>query len=349
MTDNLQYSPNGPILIVGGYGTVGSELARLCAPSWPLLLTGRNPAKGETLAAELGATVRRWDLSDQEPFSASPRAVISTVNDPEDRVLRAAVRGGIPYVDVTRWTSRMMRAATVATVLQPTAPVLLSSGWMGGIVNLVAASLSHELGGAQNVEVAIRYDVNDRAGKDSVDFIDRLGHDYEVRRDGKPEMVSPLSDAQWVDIGGHRTKVALLDTPEQLTLPLTLGVKSATTRIGFSSNTSTTTLLAAKALGFFRWGRGERWTGLRRSLLYSPGQGGSAVIRIDARGHEESRSLTITDPAGQAHLTALGGYLGLQQVLAADATAGVMFPESRHDIAGALAELQSHDVSIQAA
>lgn len=349
MTDHLQHSPTGPILIVGGYGTVGSELARLCAPSWPLLLAGRNPSKGQTLASELGATVRRWDLNDPEPFSATARAIVSTVNDPEDRVLRAAVSAGIPYVDLTRWTSRMLRAATLANLLQPTAPVLLSSGWMGGIVNIVAASLSQEMGGAQSVEIAIRYDVNDRAGVDSVDFIDRLGQDYEVRRDGTLATVSPLSDAKWVDIGGHRTKVARLDTPEQLTLPLTLGVESVATRIGFSSNASTSALLAAKALGFFRWGRGERWTGLRRSLLYSPGQGGSAIIRIDAHGAEGTRSAVITDPAGQAHLTALGGYLGLQQVLATESAVGVIFPESQPDVAAALAEMQSNKVMVAAA
>lgn len=347
MKDNLQYSATGPILIVGGYGTVGSALARLCAPTWPLLLTGRNPSKGQELASELGATVDRWDLNDPEPFSAAPRAIVSTVNDPEDRVLRAAVVAGIPYVDVTRWTSRMMRAATLTTQLQPSAPVLLSSGWMGGVVNIVAASLSHEVGGAENIDVAIRYDVNDRAGVDSVDFMDRLGQDYEVRRGGTLATVSPLSDATWVDIGGHRTKVARLDTPEQVTLPITLGAGSVTTRIGFSSNTSTRALLAAKTVGVFRWGRGDRWTGLRRSLLYSPGQGGSAIIRIDARGSAGSRSVVITDPAGQAHLTALGGYLGLQQVLDSEAAAGVSFPESRPDIASALAELESRNVVME--
>ena len=58
--------------------------------------------------------------------------------------------------------------------------------------------------------------------------------------------------------------------------------------------------------------------------------------------------MTITDPAGQAHLTALGGYLGLQRVLGREAGAGVMFPESTPDVAAALAQLQSHNVSLQA-
>lgn len=120
----------------------------------------------------------------------------------------------MPYVDITRWTSRLTRAVTVAALAEPTAPVLLSSSWMGGVTSIVAAALVAERGGdATSVDIAIRYDVKDSAGIDSVDFIDRLGYDYEVRRSGVPVTVAPLSDTRWVDIGGSRTKVARLDTP----------------------------------------------------------------------------------------------------------------------------------------
>lgn len=316
---------------MGGYGTVGGDLTRLAAPSWPLLLTGRTPERGRALADEVGASVQRWDLSDPEPFTAKVRAVISTVNDPDDRVLLAALRGGVPYVDITRWTARLQRATAVAAVTPPTAPVLLSSSWMGGVTGLVTAALAYELGGAAAVEIAIRYDLKDRAGTDSVEFMDRLGLDYEVTEGGRRQMIMPLSGAGTVTIGGHRTKVARIDTPEQFTLPLVLGVDTAITRIGFSANSSTSTLLALRRTGFFRWGRGDRFESTRRSMLYSPGEGGSALLRIDVRGRDgERRTATVTDPAGQAHLTALGGLLGLRRVLGedgAEAPRGVVFPE----------------------
>ncbi|MFE0377704.1 saccharopine dehydrogenase [Streptomyces inhibens] len=331
MDDDIQLDLTGPVLVVGGYGTVGGELTRLAAPLWPLLLTGRTPERGRALADEVGASLQRWDLSDPEPFTAKVRAVIGAVNDPDDRVLLAAIRGGVPYVDITRWTARLQRATAVAAVTPPTAPVLLSSSWMGGVTGLVAAALARELGGAAAVEVAIRYDLKDRAGTDSVEFMDRLGLDYEVTEGGQRRMIMPLSGAGTVSIGGHRTKVARIDTPEQFTLPLVLGVDTAITRIGFSANSSTSTLLALKRTGFFRWGRGDRFESMRRSMLYSPGEGGSALLRIDVRGRSgERRTATVTDPAGQAHLTALGGLLGLRRVLGedgAEAPRGVVFPE----------------------
>ncbi|WP_458107572.1 saccharopine dehydrogenase [Arthrobacter sp. R3-55] len=345
MNDRLEFDPTGPVLIVGGYGTVGTALTQLIGSQWPVLLTGRNPGKGSHLASG-NVSVYRWDLGQPEPFAAKVRAVISTVNDPDDRVLRAAVGAGIPYVDLTRWTSRVTRAIAQAALLRPAAPVLLSSGWMGGVTNIVAAALADEVRGADSIDVAIRYDINDRAGVDSVDFMDRLGLDFEVRKGGKAAVVRPLTDTRWVDIAGHRTKVARFDTPEQFTLPLTLGAGSVATRIGFSSRTSTTALLTAGAAGLFRWGSGERWAPLRRSLLYSPGSGGTAHIRIDVTGPGGTRTAVISDPQGQAHLTAVGGFLGLHNVMSSHATPGVSFPESAPDHGSALAKLESHGVTI---
>ncbi|MBG0831831.1 saccharopine dehydrogenase [Planomonospora sp. ID67723] len=347
--DDLQFDPAGPVLLVGGYGTVGAELARLAAPSWPLLLTGRTTERGEALAREVGATVRRWDLSDPAPFSARIRAVVGVVNDPDDRVLRAAVRAGVPYADVTRWTARLQRAATVAATLRPDAPVLLSSSWMGGVSPLMASALATRTGGADTVEIAVRWDLKDRAGADSVEFMDRLGLEYEIVEAGRRRLITPLTDTRTVTIGSSRTRVARIDTPEQFTLPIALGVSTAATRIGFSSPAMTSALLAVKRSGFFRWGRGERWTSLRRSLLHSAGEGGIAQLRIDVTGPAGTRAATVTDPFGQAHLTAVGALMALRRILGADGAVpprGLVFPEMTPRPQDVPAFLESVGVSV---
>jgi saccharopine dehydrogenase-like NADP-dependent oxidoreductase len=333
--DQLEYDPEGPVLLVGGYGTVGTELARAAAGHWPLLLTGRSPGKARELCRELSATAGRWDLSGAEAFTARARAVVSLVNDPDDRVLAAALGGGVPYVDVTRWTARVQRAAALTALAArdtaPAAPVLLSSGWMGGVVPLVAAALADRMGGAHSVDTVIRYDLADRAGADSVEFMDRLGVDFETWQDGRSLSVSPLTGSRTVTIGSRRTKVARIDTPEQFTLPLILGARTVSTRIGFSSTAATSALIGLGRAGFFRRARGERWRPVRRKLLYTPGEGGTAALRVEVRGPRGSLAATVTDPRGQAHLTAVGTLLGLRRVLGADgapARPGLAFPEA---------------------
>ncbi|MFJ8042696.1 saccharopine dehydrogenase [Kitasatospora sp. NPDC096147] len=346
--DQLSHDPSGPVLLLGGYGTVGAELARAAAPFWPLMLAGRTPSRAAELCRETGAVARRWDLADPEPFAAGVRAVVALVNDPADRALEAALRGGVPYVDVTRWTARLQRAVARVSLENgagAAAPVLLSSGWMGGVVPLVAAALAERLGGLESLDTAIRYDLADRAGADSVEFMDRLGLAYEVTEGGLSRAVTPLTAARTVDVGGERTRVARIDTPEQFSLPLTLGASSVTTRIGFSSVGATRALIGLGRVGFFRWASGERWQPARRKLLYAPGEGGTARLRLDASGPRGRASWTVTDPAGQAHLTAVGALLGLRRVLGEDgapAPAGLVFPEQHPragEVVGALADL----------
>ncbi|MGW5875085.1 SDR family NAD(P)-dependent oxidoreductase [Nocardiopsis terrae] len=350
MTDELTLDPTGPVLITGGYGTVGAQLARMtAAEGMPVLLTGRTPERGRALAEELGGEARAWDLSSPTPFRAAVRAVVGAVNDPDDRVLHAAMAAGIPQVDVTRWTARLQRAVTLAAVARATAPVLLSSAWMGGVTSLVAAALAQELGGAERVETAVRWDMSDRAGADSVDFMDRLGIDFETVEDGRRRLTAPLSGARTARIGDDSVRVARIDTPEQYTFPLTLGATTAATRLGFSSPAATRMLLALRGVGFFRWADGERWAPARRSLLYSPGDGGTARLRIDVAHGDDARTATVTDPAGQSHLTAVGGYLGLLRVLGADgapAPEGVAFPEQHPDPSAALRTLADHGVRV---
>lgn len=44
------------------------------------------------------------------------RAAISAVNDPDDRVPRAASRGGVPYAVITWWTARLQRATALVRI-----------------------------------------------------------------------------------------------------------------------------------------------------------------------------------------------------------------------------------------
>lgn len=228
-------------------------------------------------------------------------------------------------------------------------PVLFSSAWMGGVSSLVAAAPAADLGGAERVEIAVRWDTAERAGADSVEFTDRLGVDFEVVENATRRLASPLTDARTVGIGGTPVRVARIDTPEQFTLPLTLGTSTAATRIGFSSAATTRALLALRSTGFFRWAAGERWTPLRRTLLHSPGEGGRAQVRVDVSHRGRTRSATVTDPRGQHHLTAVGAVLGLHRVLGADgfpAPRGLVFPEQHPAPARAIEPLAALGVEL---
>ncbi|MDY7224885.1 saccharopine dehydrogenase family protein [Hyalangium rubrum] len=341
------------MVLVGGYGVVGSEVARLLRArhsALSLALAGRTPGRGEALAREVEAELLTVDLSSSAPLDFSARAVVALVNDPTDRLLRACVRAGIPYVDITRWTARMQQALALMAVEPPRAPVVLASGWMGGVVPLVGAALARELGGATSVETSILYDLADRAGEDSIEFMDRMGLPFEIVEEGRRRLVEPLTGARRPELAGRPRRVLRLDTPEQLTLPLVLGARTVSTRIGLTDESATIALQVLQGLGLFHLFRGERFQNLRRALLRGSGKGGKAVIRVEVSHGSESRDATLVDERGQAHLTAVGATLALERALGLDGApppVGVAFPEQVPAPERVLAALRSCGVEFE--
>lgn len=341
MTDRSAAAPT--VLLAGGYGLVGSEVARLLRqrhPEMTLLLGGRTPASGDAFAAELGnALTVRVDAEAPDPLRAAlsgnlpaPDLVVTVVNDPFNRVLLAAVREGMALVDITRWTARVHRALVDLTDEHLRAPVVLASGWMGGLAAIVAAAASERVGGAERLFLDILYGMSDRSGPDSIAYMDRLAIPFEAMRAGREVLVHPLGDPrEAVFAGGLRATTWRLDTPEQSTLPASLGAGTVETRIAFDSAAATLALVALKQTGILRVLSAPRFTRLRRALLHASGPGATALFSVQAETARTSRRIHVRDLRGQAHLTAVGALLAIERALGLDGAPApaprVHFPE----------------------
>lgn len=347
---------SAPILIAGGYGLVGGQVAELLRerhPRLPLALGGRRPDAAAALARRLGASVVGLDVTSADPLLGlePPRAVIAAVNDPHDRLLLATVRAGIPYVDITRWTSLLRRAALRSSLAGPRAPVLLCSAWMAGVAPIVARACARGLEPVERIDVSILYELKDRAGADSVEYMDRMAEPFETTIRGALRTVKPLSDGRRVQFpGGARARVYRLDTPEQATLPLTTGASTVATRIGFDSGASTLALVTMRRSGLLRLLSHPRLTTIRRSLLHTSGNGGAARIVVEVVGESRARRAEILEARGQAHLTAVGATIAVERAVDLDGAGaeppGLRLPEQHPDLDRALDTMRAHGVEI---
>lgn len=336
------------VLIAGGYGTVGGQVAQLLAerhPGFELLLGGRNPSGGERLAATLPhARALHLDLKADDPLEGigvSPDVVLMAVNDPADRLLVSALRRGVPLVDITRWTERMRDALLLAAAEAPRAPLVLASSWMAAVPATLAREAASAFGALSRIDVDVLYALKDRSGPDSVDYLDRLAIPFDVRCDGHWQRVRPFSGRQRVRFGAAgRYTTGLFDSPDRLTLPALTGAASVAVRIGFDDALANGLLSGMIRSGLWRAISGSAFRGLRRRLLYNPGTGDHHRVSLrltgrDAAGELCERALMIDDPAGQTHLTAVGALVQVERVLGlqghAAAPAGVQFAEALTD------------------
>lgn len=172
-------SANNAVLIAGGYGTVGQQIARIIRqrrPDLPLIIGGRNPAQAEPLARELAHTTAvALDVGRASPLNGiRPRAVLAVVNDPSDYLLMDAVREGIPYADIARWTERLKMASARVAADALRAPVMLASSWMAGVAATVAVAISRQLRAVDRIDISVLYSLKDKAGPNSAEYMDRL-------------------------------------------------------------------------------------------------------------------------------------------------------------------------------
>lgn len=345
------------LLIVGAYGVVGEQIAQLMArehPSVELWLAGRSREKAAALASNIpGSTPCRVDIDDTDPLrslDAVPDLILAVANDANNNLLRAALDRNIAYIDITRWTERMVHAGDYVRARKPSQPFLLASGWMAGVVATISAHFATMFDRVEQLEFDVLFALKDKAGPNSFEYADRLRVPFTVSIGGKSVKKMPFSDPKQVVFSGGRTfRAVRFDTPDQVTLPGDLGIPTVASRVTYDD---------AKVMGFMRFMVGSGiWSvlslplfdSLRRSLLFNPGPGAPHEVQITAAGKradgsEARETGTLVDPLGQTHMTAIGAVLQIERVLGLSGLAvpisGLSYPEKLADPARAVERLK---------
>lgn len=324
----MEFLMSAQVLLVGGSGVVGQQLATLLAQRHPdvhLLIGGRSRARAQSLADALpNASSITLDTAADDPLAqltTYPQLVVALVNDTDDHLLSACLRRSIPYLDITRWTERLQRTLARLPML-PAAPVpiVFASSWMASVAATLARGQAEDIVDSA-INIDILYAMNDKAGPDSTEYMDRLAVPFHVIHQGRPVVKKAFTDSLAVAFtGAGRVRTYRFDAPDQMTLPMLSGVTSVSTRLAFDSAMATGMLMLIVRSGLWWAISGPRFTKLRRSLLYNPGSGGSHQIRISVSGQDRDgvqvqSSLEIDDPQGQTHLTAVGAFVQVQRIL----------------------------------
>lgn len=352
----------GPVVLVGGYGVVGTQVARMLSgriPGRDLVLAGRSAERALQAAAVLpdarGAVV---DVGAPDPLAGlpeKPALVVSLVNDPGDNLLRSAIRSGAALLDITRWTERLQGALVQSAALAPAAPVVFASSWMAGAPGLLAVHLARGFREVDRIDISILYRLRDRAGPNSVEYADQLSAPFRILQDGRWRMVRSLTGARKVRFrSGETVKVRRFATPDLEILPRLTGARSVEVRLGYDDPTSSGLMTFLVRSGVWGALSGKRFEALRRSFLYRPGEGADheVRVRVEGRGTDGGMSVIeagLSDPLGQTHMTAAATVMQVERILGPGGepqAGGVSLAESHPDPAAALGILRDLGVRL---
>lgn len=334
------------VLLAGGYGVVGEQVARLLRKHHPeveILIGGRREAEAAKLAAEIGgASAAVIDAAGARPLEAIAGidAVGVFIHEHGDHLLNEAAKRSIPYMDVTRGLDAQLRGLAVAALHAPSAPMLFTSNWMAGGPAIVARRMTEGLSSVARVDMAILYYTGDKMGPDSASAGEGMSQSFVARTGGAWRTVGPLSDERLVRFpSGAERPVYRMNMGDVVTLALASGAADAGVRLGLDRGNSLRSM--RRLIRFGLWNLLMKLPGMSAIAATKPGPGAVHEIVIEVEGEAEgrkvSRRATILDAQGQSHLTALGALHALERVAGlgtAPLRPGAALPETGFSMVG---------------
>ncbi len=184
-----------PVLIVGGYGVLGEQVARRLRsrqPDLELVIAGRDLFKANALASELGRA-RPLQLDLAEPASAqlsdSYSAIILLVKDEGASFSEYAGRIGAPLLSLSSALFEIGPEVFHSLRAASRAPVVLASHWFAGAAAIAAIDRAEGLALIDTVEVGLVIDRSDTpagpATKADFERINTACPSTLVRREGR--------------------------------------------------------------------------------------------------------------------------------------------------------------------
>ncbi len=307
-----------PVLIIGGSGVVGSWTARTIRklhPGLPLAIGGRDLAKAEAVAREIGgATGIRVDLdradlglSGGEAFSA----VAVFVKDDRLSSMRYAQHHRIPYISISSGTFEIGPEVAQYIHAPDRAPILLASHWLAGAAIFPVLAFAKDFQRIDAVRIGVLLDEQDMGGPAALTDYNRITGAAPAAltvKDGKMYWAgSDDGKARYVSVDGVELDAQAYSPFDIMALAARTDAKAIRLDLAYSVSASRR--------------RGEAFS--TEITIEIEGEGTDGKLRLDR--HE------IVHPQGQAPLTALGVALAVERLLGlagGDAPkAGLYLPE----------------------
>jgi saccharopine dehydrogenase-like NADP-dependent oxidoreductase len=229
--------------------------------------------------------------------------------------------------------------------------VVLGSGLVPGISNVMVRVLAEALGGVDTIETALLLSARDLSGPASFDyFLKELEMPFSVHIGGVDRPSRPFSDPRVIEFPaplGHRAAY-LFPFSDQVLYPHTAGARTALTRLaldppalgrmlGFLVGSGTAGLLARKPV--------RRALARRRGRR--AGQPARFALRVEVSRDGNLRFASLAGH-GQAEATATGAVAVARSLLEGEvADAGAWMPEQVIDPSQFFTHLARHGLSVE--
>lgn len=337
---------NEKILIIGGYGQVGSIIVEYLAPLFPdrIVIAGRNRWKAKRAAQKVGygAESCAIDILSSERFISLDGIgfVLVCLDQSDIKFAEYCIACGVCYLDISAnfsFLSKLDKLDSLAK--QAGVTLLLSVGLSPGLTNLLADYAMKQMKSVRRIDILIELGLGDRHGQAAIQWmLDNVGSEFEVRENGLLTHVKSFGESRNLKLPGSlRSDPAWrFNFSDQQVLTRALDVPSISTWLRFDNRYMTWGIARLSRAGLRSLLR-IHWIRQFATWLLVNVHVGSDVcgISVTAEGlTQEGKAELIIGIVGhkEAQMTAIVAAEMLRQMVTRDFSAGVSHSEQIIDL-----------------
>jgi saccharopine dehydrogenase (NAD+, L-lysine forming) len=247
------------ILIIGGYGKVGSIICTHLSNLFPkkIIVAGRSLKKAQQLAKTLEYKVVPRILDVFDPVDSlvldDIRLIIMCIDQKDSKFVELCIKKGIHYIDITasqNFISQIELLNEKARLYN--ASIILSTGLAPGITNLLAQHCANQLSEITLIDIFILLGIGERHGEAAFRWtFDHIHSSYQVKLNGQSKVIKSFSMSKECNLSGKR-KFYTFNFPDQHILAQSLLSGQILTRLAFDSKLLTNGIALLRKLGITR-------------------------------------------------------------------------------------------------
>lgn len=228
------------ILIVGGYGAVGSSIAERLMKVYPhqIIIAGRSFSKAQAKAEEFQNKVipKQLDVNNLKDFSVlnEVELVIMCLDQQNTDFVEDCISKGISYIDISADYQNLQEIEKLHCLAeQNNSTVVLSVGLAPGITNLLAQYVVSQIQNVESIDIFVLLGLGEKHGDHAYRWtFDNLDSNYTLKIHDEEKTIKSFTQPLKTNLSGNRN-FYLFNFSDQHVLLNTLNVPKVQTRMAF--------------------------------------------------------------------------------------------------------------------
>jgi saccharopine dehydrogenase (NAD+, L-lysine-forming) len=244
------------ILIIGGYGKVGSIISRHLALLFPkkIIVAGRSFEKAKILSETLDSKVIPYhlDIDNQTDSTVleNTKLVVMCIDQKDTKFVELCIEKGVHYIDITanqHFIDQVELLNEKAKLNNVT--VALSIGLAPGITNLLVQHCANQISETTLIDIFILLGIGEKHGEAAYRWtFDNIHSSYNINDNGKTKTIKSFTLPKESNLAGKR-KFYTFNFSDQHTLAKTIKTKQILTRMAFDSRILTSSVALLRKSG----------------------------------------------------------------------------------------------------